>query len=181
MQQNSSMRLHGQAKDWDAVVKGKSGEKRRVNYHTLRRHTKNAIDRRRYLAKQIYESDSLAKNLVGNEKAVENRRMTKLKEDYKEAKKAAVHLARVDRIKAWHKSIAKYASQVSRGDSSQYWRWIAWVSGRRNTTIQRNAQPIFDPTLNRIVYNPSEIGKAWADHYTKLAADIGHSRFAEID
>ena len=102
--------------------------------------------------------------------------VAKLEAEYLEAKVAAAKMARQGSMKTWHSTIAKYAAKVRQGQPKDYWRWIKWLIGRGRSESQKTVQPVFDPSLKKVVYDPEEIGRAWAGHYSRLAADTGHSR-----
>ena len=158
-----------------AVIHSHEQGKQEVKYHTLRVRTKRAIDKRRRLAARLMDmAEAGEQGIRGDAQAA-----AALWAEYHEARHQATHMARTDRMKAWYESIAKNAAKVRTGDPSGYWRWIKWVTGRGKTGTQRTVQPVFDPTLQKVVYEPTEIGAAWGGHFARLAADTGHSKDPE--
>jgi exonuclease III len=137
---------------------------KREQSRALSHRTKNAIERRRRLYRQLQAASD-----------ADVRRDLSVR--YAQAKKAASAMAREERLAGWKQHVCKASRLFEEGQLRDLWRWIQGFTGRGKSSIKNVIQPVVDPVSQRLVTDPEKIGKVWARHYARLACDeTGHSR-----
>lgn len=132
---------------------------------------KRAIRRRRIIATQLRLDSAFAPRLTLAQRL-------ELEESLKVATELAEELKRSDSKRRFRKRVQKACIQMRHpSECRKFWRWASNMAGwKRNKGIV-GVQPVIDPVSNELVMGIEAIGKAWENHFSKLAADeTGNSR-----